>query len=100
LERLSADLVTNVVGNAFADAPPGGSVRVTARTAKAVATLAVADTGAGLYRVDLTAHPAGTGGGLTAASPGRGQGSTLTLTIAAAGFSRADGEPLAAPGPR
>ena len=85
-------------------------MRVTVRTARDVTTLAVADTGAGLapedvervferfYRVDPTGHAAGTGvgftiaravarahgGDLTAASPGRGQGSTFTLTIPAA----------------
>ncbi|MGH8827380.1 MAG: sensor histidine kinase [Jiangellaceae bacterium] len=103
-------LVTNLVGNALAATPRGGSVRVEARRAGGYAVVTVTDTGVGLTREDLAhiferfyrvpgsgvehAHPGSGigltialgiavahGGDLTATSPGMGSGATFTLRV-------------------
>lgn len=103
-------VVTNLLGNALAATPAGGSVTIAARRDGAEAALAVADTGVGLSRDDLPrvferfyrvhgvtegrARP-GSGIGLTVArgiatahggtldahSPGPGRGATFTLRL-------------------
>lgn len=105
-----AQVVTNLVGNAFRATEAGGTVTVTcARTAHDV-VIAVADTGAGLDAAELDkvferfyrapggrtcGHDTGSGigltiargivrahnGELTAASPGLGRGATFTVTL-------------------
>ncbi|HEY3547269.1 MAG TPA: HAMP domain-containing sensor histidine kinase, partial [Propionicimonas sp.] len=107
-----AQVVTNLVGNALAATPPGGSVHVTCRSDGRWAKIDVQDTGVGLaepdleriferfYRVPGAAAPAGGSGiGLTiargiarahdgdlvAASNGPGHGSVFTLRLPLAG---------------
>ena len=107
-----AQVLTNLLGNALTYTPAGGHVDVALRRRGSVVDVAVADNGIGLapddlelvfdrfYRVDGHPRPAGGSGiGLTiargiahahhgdveAASPGRGAGSTFTLTLPLAG---------------
>ncbi|MFN8189330.1 MAG: HAMP domain-containing sensor histidine kinase [Nocardioidaceae bacterium] len=101
-------VVTNLVGNALAATPPGGSITVTCRREPDAAVVAVADTGEGLREEDLdrvferfyrgpgrSRSTSGNGVGLTiarsivrghggelmAASPGPGQGATFTVRL-------------------
>lgn len=101
-------ILTNLLGNALLATPAGGTVTITALRAGDRAEVTVADTGAGLAADDLERvferfyrvpgqprRSGGTGigltiareiarahgGTLTAASPGRGQGATFTLTL-------------------
>lgn len=104
-----AQVVTNLVGNAFRATPSGGQVRVTARSGVGVAMVTVADTGVGLAATDLeriferfyrvpaarTGTESGSGigltiargiveahgGTLTAASLGAGTGATFTACL-------------------
>ena len=104
-DRLT-QVLTNILGNALAYTPAGGSVRVKATRRDAIAVVAVTDNGKGLtaeqteavferfYRTDPSA-PGGTGIGLTIArsiarrhggdvtaeSAGPGRGSTFTFDI-------------------
>lgn len=106
-------VLTNLLGNALVATPAGGTVTAGWAAASGTATISVQDTGAGLaqedldrvferfYRVPGTSHPAGSGIGLTiaaaiaaahggqirAASPGRGAGSTFTVTLPTAPLS-------------
>ncbi len=101
-------VLTNILGNALAYTPAGGSVRVRATTRGERVVVDVADSGRGLtdeqkeavfdrfYRAD-SAAPGGTGIGLTIArsiarrhggevtadSPGMGRGATFTLALPA-----------------
>jgi signal transduction histidine kinase len=101
-------ILTNLLGNALLATPAGGTVTVTARQVDGHCEVAVTDTGAGLAAADLERiferfyrvpgqprRSPGSGIGLTiareyahahggdvaATSPGRGQGSTFTLTL-------------------
>jgi signal transduction histidine kinase len=101
-------VLTNLIGNALTYTNPGGHVTVTTTPGPPRATVVVTDTGIGVaaedldrvferfYRVpDLARPPGGSGIGLTiardlarahhgdirASSPGRGTGSTFTLTL-------------------
>lgn len=98
----------NLLGNALAHTPPGGTVSVAVADRGDVATVTVADTGAGIapehlahvfdrfYRADPARHrPGGSGlgltisralvtqqgGTLTAASDGPGHGATFTVVL-------------------
>ena len=99
--------VSNLLGNALAYTPGGGSVRVSVDVQTDLAQVAITDTGRGLtaddidrvferfYRAEPRAHTAGTGigltiaravarahrGDLTAFSPGVGRGATFTLSL-------------------
>ncbi len=101
-------VVLNIVSNALAYTPPGGSVTVEARREGSQAVVRVTDTGRGLtaeeqtriferfYRADRDG-PGGSGigltiarsiarrhgGDITAESPGLGQGSTFTIELPA-----------------
>lgn len=101
-------VLTNIIGNALAATPGGGSVSVDARADGPLARVVVADTGVGLAGADLERvferfyrapgqplRSAGSGIGLTiarniarahggevtAASPGPGQGAAFILTL-------------------
>lgn len=102
----TAQVLTNLVGNALAYTPPGGRVSIRPHLEAGMASIEVTDTGRGLtaeqaslvfdrfYRVDRAAGP-GTGIGLTIArslarmqdgdvtvsSPGLGWGSTFVLGL-------------------
>jgi signal transduction histidine kinase len=97
--------VTNLLGNALAHTPPGGSVRVNGRTSGDSCIVAFNDTGSGIPEAQLDAiferftrldrDQPGTGIGLNiartlarahggeieAASPGPDEGATFTLTL-------------------
>ncbi len=99
--------VSNLLGNALAYTPAGGAVQVSIVVEKALARVAITDTGRGLaaddvdrvferfYRAEPRTHTAGTGigltiaravarahhGDLTAFSPGVGLGATFVLSL-------------------
>lgn len=105
-ERL-AQALTNLLGNALAYTPPGGSVRASVDTTEGTARVQVSDSGRGIatenlehiferfFRADTDGHSAGTGIGLTiarsiarahggelvASSDGIDQGATFSLTL-------------------
>ena len=105
-QRLTQAL-SNLLGNALAYTPGGGSVRVSVDVQTDFARVAITDTGRGLtaddidrvferfYRAEPRAHTAGTGigltiaraiarahhGDLTAFSPGVGRGATFVLSL-------------------
>lgn len=105
-QRMS-QAVSNLVGNALAYTPAGGTVRVAVDIQSELARVEITDTGRGLapddvqrvferfYRAEPQAHSAGSGigltiaravarahhGDLTASSPGPGRGATFTLTM-------------------
>ena len=100
-----AQAVTNLLGNALAHTPPGGTVSVTGINDSASCSIAIADTGPGIPQTELETiferftrldrEQPGTGIGLniartlvrdhrgevTAVSPGAGQGATFTVTL-------------------
>lgn len=105
-----AQVVTNLIGNAFRATEPGGTVTITCSGTAPEALIAVSDTGVGLEATDLeriferfyrvpgrrgVGHDTGSGIGLTiargivrahggdlsAASPGLGEGSTFTVRL-------------------
>lgn len=105
-----AQVVTNLIGNAFRATEPGGTVTITCSGTAPEALIAVSDTGVGLEATDLervferfyrvpgrrgAGHDTGSGIGLTiargivrahggdlsAASPGLGEGSTFTVRL-------------------
>ena len=99
--------VSNLLGNALAYTPGGGSVRVSVEVQTDLARIVITDTGQGLaaddvdrvferfYRAEPRAHSTGTGigltiaravarghhGDLTASSPGLGRGATFILAL-------------------
>ena len=105
-ERL-AQALTNLLGNALAYTPAGGSVRVSVEADTHIARVEVSDSGRGIapenlehvferfFRADPNGHAAGTGigltiarsiarahgGDLTAASEGADRGATFSLTL-------------------
>jgi len=105
-ERL-AQALANVLGNALAYTPPGGTVRVSVQADSKIARVEVSDSGRGIapenlehvferfFRADPRGHAAGTGigltiarsiarahgGDLTAASEGLGRGATFRITL-------------------
>jgi histidine kinase len=105
-ERM-VQVLTNLIGNALAYTPGGGTVTVNAHATAGEVRIAVTDTGRGLlpqdleriferfYRADPHDHSGGTGigltisraiarahgGRLTATSPGPGRGATFELVV-------------------
>jgi signal transduction histidine kinase len=118
----TAQILTNLVGNALAYTPDGGQVSIRPFLEAGMAVVEVSDTGKGLtaeqaslvfdrfYRVDRTAGP-GTGIGLTIArslarlqggdinvsSPGPGKGSTFVLSLPTRSRDGATRSPLGSP---
>ncbi len=105
-----AQVVTNLVGNAFRATAPGGAITIACSRTPSHAVISVADTGLGLDPADLervferfyrvpgrpgAGHDSGSGigltiargivqahhGELTAASPGPGKGATFTVRL-------------------